>query len=47
VEGNYSGLFAEYLSSEVRIPFTKIGKYDGRPITPTWLEKELKGVDLL
>jgi 2-oxoglutarate ferredoxin oxidoreductase subunit alpha len=47
VEGNYSGLFAEYLSSEVRIPFTKIGKYDGRPITPTWLEKQLKGVDLL
>ncbi|MEA2065574.1 MAG: thiamine pyrophosphate-binding protein [Thermotogota bacterium] len=47
VEGNYSGLFAEYLSSEVRIPFTRIGKYDGRPITPTWLEKELKGVDVL
>ncbi len=47
VEGNYSGLFAEYLSSEVRILFTKIGKYDGRPITPTWLGEQLKGVDVL
>ncbi|MGC9384659.1 MAG: 2-oxoacid:acceptor oxidoreductase subunit alpha [Kosmotogaceae bacterium] len=47
VEGNYSGLFAEYLSSKVRIPFTKIGKYDGRPITPTWLEEQLKGADAL
>ncbi|TYB85872.1 MAG: 2-oxoacid:acceptor oxidoreductase subunit alpha [Kosmotoga sp.] len=47
IEGNYSGLFAEYLSSDVRLPFIKIGKYDGRPITPTWLEKQLKGVDVL
>ncbi|MFW6122179.1 MAG: 2-oxoacid:acceptor oxidoreductase subunit alpha, partial [Petrotogales bacterium] len=47
VEGNYSGLFAEYLSSEIKTHLAKIGKYDGRPITPTWFEQELKGVDVL
>ena len=42
VEGNYSGHFAELLSSELGIKVDSIGKYDGRPITCEWLLKSLE-----
>ncbi len=47
VEGNLTGHFAEYLRSLTGYEIEHIGKYDGRPICPHWLEEKLKGVDAL
>lgn len=47
VEGNLGGHFAEYLRSITGYEIEHIGKYDGRPICPHWLEEKLKGVDAL
>lgn len=47
VEGNFGGHFAEYLRSITGYDTEHIGKYDGRPICPHWLEEKLKGVDAL
>lgn len=47
VEGNLKGHFAEFLRSISGLEFEHIGKYDGRPIHPDWLEDKLRGVDVL
>jgi hypothetical protein len=41
------GHFAEFLRSISGLEFEHIGKYDGRPIHPDWLEDKLRGVDAL
>lgn len=42
VEGNYSGQFAELLSSKTGVKIRSLGRYDGRPISVEWLKTALE-----
>lgn len=41
IEGNYTGQFAELLSSQLEHKIGSLGRYDGRPITIEWLATAL------